>query len=48
MDQTTEYETTDRKGRCAVSCGTKWAVLWVAVALIAAPAIGRFIAKQGR
>ncbi len=28
--------------------GMKWALVWVAVALIAAPAIGRYIEKQGR
>jgi len=28
--------------------GLKWALIWVAVALIAAPAIGKFIEKQGR
>lgn len=28
--------------------GMKWALIWVAVALIAAPAIGRYIEKQGK
>lgn len=28
--------------------GMKWALVWVAVALIAAPAIGRYIEKHGK
>lgn len=28
--------------------GLKWALIWAAVALIAAPVIGTFIEKQGR
>ncbi|MBS1164497.1 MAG: hypothetical protein H6R00_522 [Proteobacteria bacterium] len=38
----------DRKARRGTCNGMKWALIWVAVALIAAPAIGKFIEKQGR
>ncbi|WP_370677528.1 hypothetical protein [Pleomorphomonas sp. PLEO] len=37
-----------QKNRRGGRKGLKWALIWAAVALIAAPVIGTFIERQGR
>jgi len=42
------HQPTPQKARRSRRNGMKWALLWAAVAVIAAPIVGSFVQKHGR